>query len=54
LLILLDESHANGASNSTGERRALRELLAEHSELDAERWHDYALEGRSFLVHRIR
>jgi hypothetical protein len=53
-VILFDEFHANGASNETGERRALRELLAEHRELDAERWHDYAVEGRSFLVHRVR
>lgn len=53
-VLLFDEFHANRASNATGERRALRELLAEHPELDAERWHDYALEGRSFLVHRLR
>lgn len=53
-VLLFDEFHANGASNATGERRALREWLAEHPELDAERWHDYALEGRSFLIHRTR
>lgn len=53
-VLLFDEFHANQASNATGERRALRELLAEHPELEAERWHDYALEGRSFLVHRVR
>ncbi|WP_374558370.1 class I SAM-dependent methyltransferase [Thermomonas sp.] len=53
-VLLFDEFHANHASNATGERRALRELLAAHPELEVERWHDYAVEGRSFLVHRHR
>ena len=53
-VLLFDDFHASQASNATGERRALRELLAAHPELEVERWHDYAVEGRSFLVHRHR
>lgn len=51
-VLLFDEFHANAASNATGERRALREMLEDHPYLEVERWHDYALEGRSFFVHR--
>lgn len=51
-VLLFDEFHANHASNATGERRALREMLEENPSIEVERWHDYALEGRSFLVHR--
>lgn len=51
-ILLFDEYHAHGATNSCGERRALAEWLASNPHISVERWHDYAVVGRSFLVHR--
>jgi hypothetical protein len=50
-VLLFDEFHANNASNQLGERRALREWLAENPEIEVERWMDYAAVGRAFFVH---
>jgi O-methyltransferase len=50
-VLLFDEFHANNASNQLGERRALREWLAENPHIEVERWMDYAAVGRAFFVH---
>jgi hypothetical protein len=53
-VLLFDEFHANNASNRLGERRALREWLAENPRIEVERWMDYAAVGRAFFVHTDR
>lgn len=50
-VLMFDEFHANRANNNLGERRALREWLKENPHISVEQWYDYALVGRSFIVH---
>lgn len=51
-IILFDEFHANHADDTLGERRALKEWLAENPGITVERWHDYATVARAFIVHK--
>jgi hypothetical protein len=51
-VLLFDEFHANRADNKLGERRALAERLEANPQFQVERWHDYALAGRAYIVHR--
>ena len=50
-IILFDEFHYNKASNALGERRALAEWLEKNPQYQVERWHDYALFARAYIVH---
>jgi hypothetical protein len=50
-LVLFDEFNVNNFSNKHGERRALAEFLGENPHIQFERWLDYALGARSFIVH---
>lgn len=52
-LLLFDDYDQLGASNEKGERRAVREWLAAHPELSIESYRNYAVFGRSFIVHRV-
>lgn len=50
-VLLFDEFHANAASNTLGERRALAEWLKENPTIKVERWQDYSIFGRAFFIH---
>ncbi|MDX9689603.1 MAG: TylF/MycF/NovP-related O-methyltransferase [Alphaproteobacteria bacterium] len=52
-LLLFDDYDQLGASNEKGERRAVCEWLAAHPELSIESYRNYAVFGRSFIVHRV-
>jgi O-methyltransferase len=51
-ILLFDEFDQFAASNHSGERRALREWLARHPEIEVEPYRSYGAFARSFIVHR--
>jgi O-methyltransferase len=53
-LLLFDDYDQLGASNDKGERRAVREWLANHPEVELEAYRSYATFSRAFIVHRKR
>lgn len=50
-ILLFDEFNVHKASNEHGERRALREWLADNPQFEVERWYDYGVSCRSYFVH---
>lgn len=52
-LVLFDDYDQLAASNARGERRAFREWLAKTPTFEAEPYRNYAIFGRSFIVHRV-
>jgi hypothetical protein len=51
-LLLFDDYDQLAASNDKGERRAVREWLEAHPELELELYRSYAVFGRAFVVHK--
>lgn len=52
-LLMFDDFDQLAASNSKGERRALREWLANHPEIEVEPYRNYGVFCRAFIVHRL-
>lgn len=53
-LLLFDDYDQLAASNDRGERKAVRDWLAAHPEIEIEPYRAYGTFCRSFLVHRTR
>ncbi len=51
-VLMFDDYDHLAASNDVGERRALREFLGRHPEIEVEPYRNYGALSRSFLVHR--
>jgi O-methyltransferase len=52
-LLLFDDYDQLAASNDRGERRAIREWLKAHPELELEPYRNYGVACRAFIVHRL-
>lgn len=51
-LLMFDDYDQLAASNEKGERRAVREWLARHSEFELEPYRQYTAFSRAFIIHR--
>ena len=52
-VLLFDDYNCFSADPNQGERRALREFLASHPDIEVESWFSYLFAGQAFLVHKI-
>jgi hypothetical protein len=51
-IVMFDDYDHLAADPDAGERRALREFLARHPEMEVEPYRNYGVAARAFLVHR--
>ena len=51
-VLMFDDYDHIAASRAVGERRALREFLEKHPEIEVEPYRNYGAAARAFLVHR--